>query len=230
METRNVAAKHLITRRVKCVAREKFTKAKDENVVERILMTRSQSVAVITKTCMINPPSIVVVVKSYNGTVIKVVAGTNLTTAKHSTAVTAEFMKKPMKRTLVVVGKVMMRIKTFVVKEISTPINCCKDQAYNTKEETCCEGSVHDCSGKCCGKASYNEDTHGCCNRVVYDSATDKCCDGKVVSADNTCQEAPVLNEQIFQENIVFSVWFGHFKCFSDFLLWVFSHLFDCIL
>ena len=122
MGTRNVAAKQATTRRAKCVARDKFTKAKDENVVERILTTQSQRVAVITNSCMIGQPSVVAVRRSCNRTAIKVVAGIILTTATHNTAVTAEFMKKPMKRTLVVVGKVMMRIKTFVAKEISTPM------------------------------------------------------------------------------------------------------------
>ena len=117
METRNVAAKQLMTRRAKCVARDKFTKAKDENVVERILTTRRQNAAVVTKMCMINQPSIAVVVKSYNGTVIKVVAGINLTTVKPSTAVTEEFVKKVMKKTPAVERAVTTRTLIFAAKE-----------------------------------------------------------------------------------------------------------------
>ena len=117
METRHVAAKQPTTRLVRCVARDKFTKAKDENVVERILTTRSRSVAVITKTCMINQPNIVVVVKSYNGTVIKVVAGINLTTVKHSTVVTEEFVRKVKKKMLVVEPAVTTRTLIFAAKE-----------------------------------------------------------------------------------------------------------------
>ena len=66
---------------------------------------------------MINPPSIVVVVKSYNGTVIKAVVGINLTTVRHSTAVTAQFVRKVMKKMLAVEPAVITRTLIFAVKE-----------------------------------------------------------------------------------------------------------------
>ena len=115
--TRNVAAKQAMTRRTKCVARDKFTKAKDESVVERILTTRRQNAAVVTKMCMIDQPSIAVVAKSYNGTVIKVVAGINLTTVKPSTAVMEEFVRKVMKKMLAVERAVTTRTLIFAAKE-----------------------------------------------------------------------------------------------------------------
>ena len=112
-----VVAEQAMTRQAKCVVRDKFTVAKDENVVERILTTRRQNVAVVTKMYTIDQPSIAVVVKSYNGTVIKVVAGINLTTVKPSTAVTEEFVRKVMKKMLAVERAVTTRALIFAAKE-----------------------------------------------------------------------------------------------------------------
>jgi hypothetical protein len=96
MEARNAVVKHLITRKAKCVAKEKFMKAKGENVVGRSLTTRRRSDVVKTKMSMIDQASLVAGVRFYNVTAIQAAAGINLTTVTPNTAATVEFMTKRM--------------------------------------------------------------------------------------------------------------------------------------
>lgn len=111
-----------MTQPPRCVAKDRFMRAKGENVVVKHLMTRKKRAVVMISISMVVPVSIAVVRWFYDAMVIRDAVGIILTIKTRSSVVMVVFVIKITKRTLVVVPKATTLIQASVVKEINIPM------------------------------------------------------------------------------------------------------------
>ena len=106
-----------MTLQAKCVAKERFTKAKEENAAPENPTTKDQSAAVTTSMFTTVRLSRVAVVRFCSVTAIKVVVGIILTIVVHTIVATAAYTSKQPRRTLVVGVMGTTRVLIFAAKE-----------------------------------------------------------------------------------------------------------------